>query len=119
MSGAKKKVNSIYHKVERKVNKAVDGSPQVNYTTRIRTIGNSQGIILNSKIMDALNLQVDTEVVVSAADGVLTIYKLEQPQVNTDLSTWDKHFKAAIKKGAKPEGDLFEGVTNTFDETEW
>ena len=35
------------------------------------------------------------------------------------LKTWDKKFKQAIRAGHKPEGDLFEGLMNDFDKTEW
>jgi len=57
--------------------------------------------------------------VIQAADGVIYILQVKAPDVNTDLSTWDKQFKAAIKRGAKPENDLFEGMTNNFDLKEW
>lgn len=53
----KKKVSEtvegkIYHKVKRKINKPGGASDSiVYYTSKIRAIGNSQGIILNNEIM--------------------------------------------------------------------
>jgi hypothetical protein len=34
-------------------------------------------------------------------------------------SDWEMQFKAAIKAGNKPENDLFEGLCNEFDKSEW
>jgi hypothetical protein len=39
--------------------------------------------------------------------------------VNTDIPTWVQQFRKAVKKGGKPEKDLFEGMSNEFDENEW
>jgi hypothetical protein len=35
------------------------------------------------------------------------------------LASWDKQFKQAIQKKELPEKDMFEGLTNKFDENEW
>ena len=32
---------------------------------------------------------------------------------------WDEAFKQAIANGDEPEGDMFEGMKNNFDDTEW
>lgn len=93
--------------------------PAVEYTTKIRSIGNSKGVILNSALMDAAGLLADQDILIRAINGRLTIEQVKQPAVNMDLSTWDKQFKAAIKAGDIPEGDMWEGMTNEFDKTEW
>jgi antitoxin MazE len=93
--------------------------PAVEYTAKIRAIGNSRGIIFNNKLMDTAGLIADQDVVIQAVKGLITIKQAEKLAVNTDRSTWDKQFKAAIKAGHKPEGDLFEGMQNEFDEKEW
>jgi len=93
--------------------------PAAAYTSKIRAIGNSRGVILNSQLMETAGLIPDEDIVISAWDGLITIRRAEKPAVNTDLSTWDKQFKAALKTGAKPEGDLFHGIENEFDEKEW
>ena len=93
--------------------------PVESYTSRIRAIGNSKGVILNNRVMEAARLSAETDIVIHAAEGIITIMQVKGTGINTDLSTWDKQFKAAIKEGAIPEGDLFEGMENEFDEKEW
>lgn len=93
--------------------------PAASYVSRIRPIGNSKGIILNNQLLEAAGLKPDVDIVMQAMNGVITIMQTKELRVNTDLSTWDKQFKVAIKRGAKPEGDLFEGIENEFDTKEW
>jgi antitoxin component of MazEF toxin-antitoxin module len=98
---------------------SVAAEPEVSYNTRIRDIGNSKGIILNNVILETAGLQAETKIVIHASKGIIQIMKVKQDDINTDLSTWNKQFKAAFKKGFKPEKDLFEGMQNDFDSKEW
>ena len=93
--------------------------PAVEYTTKIRSIGNSKGVILNNQLMDFAGLDADRDIVLRALNGSITIKQVEKPVINTDLSTWEKQLKAAIKAGDIPEGDIWEGMENEFDKTEW
>lgn len=93
--------------------------PEVSYTSRIRAIGNSKGVILNSRLLDIAGLSPETDILIQAGRGMITIEPVKETVVNTDLSTWDKQFKTAIKNGAKPDPDLFEGIKNDFDTSEW
>src|ERR1700744_1112417 len=93
--------------------------PAVEYTAKIRAIGNSKGVILNNQLMDFAGLAPDQDIVIRATNGQITIKQAEKYTVNTDLSTWEKQFKAAIKAGNIPEGDMWEGLENEFDKTEW
>jgi hypothetical protein len=93
--------------------------PLASYTSRIRAIGNSKGVILNNQLIESAGLSPEMDILIVAAEGKITIMQIKDTGVNTDISTWDKQFKNAIKKGAKPEGDLFEGMKNDFDEKEW
>lgn len=93
--------------------------PAASYTSRIRAIGNSKGVILNSQVIETAGIKPDADILIQAGDGVIVIFQAKETGINTDLSTWDKQFKAAIKKGAKPEKDLFEGIENDFDIKEW
>ena len=93
--------------------------PKASARSRIRPIGNSKGVILSNQLIEAAGLNADADIVIEAADGVIYILQVKASDVNRDLSTWDKQFRAAIKKGAKPEGDLFEGMANDFDLKEW
>jgi antitoxin component of MazEF toxin-antitoxin module len=88
-------------------------------TTRIRPIGNSRGVILNNQLIEKAGLDPNLDIVIRATDGAIIIVQVKEQVVNTDLSTWDQQFKAAIKKGEKPEKDLFEGMENDFDSKEW
>jgi antitoxin component of MazEF toxin-antitoxin module len=95
------------------------GEPAIEYTAKIRAIGNSKGVILNNQLMDFAGLTPDQDIVIRAVNGQIIIKQAEKFTVNTDLSTWEKQLKEAIKAGNLPEGDLFEGMANEFDETEW
>jgi hypothetical protein len=100
-------------------NPVVVEEPAVSYISSLRAIGNSKGVILNSHAIEIARLNPDIDVVIRAAEGVITIVQFKEIGINTDLSTWDKQFKAAMKKGKKPEDDLFEGLKNDFDTKEW
>lgn len=93
--------------------------PEVSYTSRIRAIGNSKGVILNSQLMETAKLDPGLEIIVQAREGIITIEQVKEGAINTDLSTWDRQFERAIKRGATPEKDLFEGLENDFDSKEW
>lgn len=88
------------------------------FTSRIRSVGNSKGVILNNSLIKIAGLNLDADIMIEASEGIITIAQA-RPKVNTDLKTWDAQFKKAIKAGEKPEGDLFEGLANEFDKTEW
>jgi len=93
--------------------------PVASYTSRIRAIGNSKGVILNNQLIEAAGISQDADIIINAGAGIIYIVEAKAPGINTDLSTWDKQFKAAIKKGATPEKDMFEGLENEFDKKEW
>jgi antitoxin component of MazEF toxin-antitoxin module len=95
------------------------GKPLVYYASRLRAIGNSQGVILNNQLLETAGLNAEADIMIEANEGVITIKQMKVPGVNTDLSTWDRQFKTAIKKGARPEGDFFKGMANDFDLKEW
>lgn len=88
------------------------------FTSRIRSVGNSKGVILNSTLIKLAGLDTDADIMMEAREGIITIAQAK-PKVNRDLRTWDAQFKRAIETGEKPEGDLFEGLANEFDKTEW
>ena len=110
----------LTHKpAKRKRNPGKKKEPGTFYTAIIWAIGNSNGVILNNQLIQRAGLNAESAIIIQASDGFITIKQQMAPEVNTVLSTWDKQFKAAIKKGAKPEGDLFEGITNDFDSKDW
>jgi hypothetical protein len=94
--------------------------PQAAYAVRssFRSVGNSKGIIISSKLIEASGIS-GNDLIIEAAKGIIAIREMKKTDVNTDLSSWDKQFKLAIKNGAKSESDLFEDLKNDFDEKEW
>ena len=91
-----------------------------NITGKIRSIGNSKGIILSNQILQKAGLSSNVKVSLTVHKGEITISDIKKENVvNTDLNTWEKQFKIAIKKGNKPDKDLFENVKNNFDLHEW
>src|SRR5690349_13021066 len=99
MRQAKNKGVRIQHKVERKINVGANDTNYVTFTSKIRAVGNSNGVILNNTIMEITGLSFDTDIIIHAEKDIITIKKAELNEINTDLSTWDKHFKQAIKRG--------------------
>lgn len=93
--------------------------PLASYVTRIRAVGNSKGVILNNTLIESAGFNQDIDIVIEAREGVIVLMQPNETGVNSDLSTWDVQFKRAIKKGAKPEKDLYEGMKNDFDTKEW
>lgn len=83
---------------------------------RIRKIGNSKGIILSNSMIKELGVANNAEVMVTTEKGRIIIKPAENKRkINTDLSTWEAQFRAAIKNGDKPEKDFFKGMENKFD----
>lgn len=94
--------------------------------TTIRKIGNSKGLLLSKEIVNSLKLEDGQVVEVSLQkDSSIVIRtstkkkKGRRPKLNLDKKTWAAQFKAAVHAGDVPEGDMFEGMQNNFDNTEW
>lgn len=119
VSGGKLVSKKGERKTVYKVRESYAEEPLASYTSRIRAIGNSKGVILNNQLIEAAGLKPDIDVLINAGNGVIYIVQVKEKNVNRDLSSWDKQYKSAIKKGAKPEKDLFEGLKNDFDTKEW
>ena len=89
-------------------------------SSRIRAIGNSKGVILSNRVIREAGISPDADLIIQVSDGVILIAEAKSAgRVNTDLPSWDEHYKKAIKKGNKPEPDEWEGMQNRFDEEEW
>ncbi len=87
---------------------------------KIRSICNSKGVILNSRLIEKAGLSSDADILIHASGGVITITQApDSSSINTNLSTWDTQFKRAIKAGRRPEGDVWGNIANEFDEQEW
>ncbi|MDE3143275.1 MAG: hypothetical protein KGL19_03915 [Bacteroidota bacterium] len=97
--------------------------PHIIMRTTLRKVGNSRGVLLTKEIIDKLNIVDGQEIEVYLNDESPIVLKPTQlrkkkrPYLNLDLSAWEAQFKSAIKKGEKPEKDVFEGMGNKFDKS--
>lgn len=80
---------------------------------QIRKIGNSSGIIIPKSMLDKCDIsnEVNMEVVKD-----MIIIKSVRKKVR---GNWDVLFKEANKKNPSREEDLFDGISNEFDNNEW
>jgi len=79
----------------------------------IRKIGNSQGILLPRTLLQQAG--IETAVEVEIGEGALIL----RPLKKHPRGGWDEAFQAAQDAGEQPDSDLFEGVKNQFDQTDW
>lgn len=77
----------------------------------IRKVGNSQGVLLPKSLIMSLGAPKEVELEI-VAGGILI--RPVHPRHN-----WEALFEAAEAAGEKPDGDMFEGMTNAFDKEEW
>lgn len=79
----------------------------------IRKIGNSQGILLPRAVLQQAGIEgtVDIEI----AEGALILRAVK----THPRDGWEAAFARASEADEKPEGDLFDGATNQFDQIEW
>jgi len=56
---------------------------------------------------------------IKAADEMMPPVQVSTKVVYTELNTWNRQFKAAIKNDAAPKEDLPTGLCNDFDKNEW
>lgn len=79
----------------------------------IRKIGNSQGIILPRPLLQQVGIEeaVELEVI----NGAIIL----RPAQQHPRAGWDEAFQKALEEGHEPDKDLFDGMSNTFDDKEW
>ncbi len=78
----------------------------------IRKIGNSSGILLPKAMLQACG--ITTEVEIEVQDKMILLRPVQPARTG-----WEAAFAAAVANGDEPEGDLFEGIPNQFDQAEW
>ncbi|RCR66766.1 AbrB/MazE/SpoVT family DNA-binding domain-containing protein [Larkinella punicea] len=79
----------------------------------IRKIGNSQGILLPRTVLQQAGIEGAVDIEITEGALILRAVK-KHPR-----DGWEQVFDEAIKAGDQPEGDLFDGTPNQFDQTEW
>lgn len=85
-----------------------------SYHTHIIRIGNSKGIRIPKKFLPRLG----DKVVIYPSDDGLVLHPDKGESV-PPREKWDALFAKAKAKGEKPEKDIFEGMENETDQTEW
>ena len=81
--------------------------------TRLIRVGNSQGIVLPKKLLQQYRLSGEVELH-PTPEGLLI-----KPVASPARQGWEAQMQAAQAAGQEPEGELLEGFSDTFEETEW
>lgn len=88
------------------------------HQTHIIRIGNSKGIRIPKKFLKGLGEKV---IIRSTKEGI--VIQPDKPDkegvVVPPREEWDTLFAKAIAAGEKPENDVFDGIENEFDGSEW
>ncbi len=79
----------------------------------LRKIGNSNGVLIPKTMLATCGITDEVEMEV-LGDSIIIRSTKKHPR-----DGWDEAFKQAITNGDKPEGDMFEGMKNTFDDSDW
>ena len=81
--------------------------------TKLRKIGNSKGITLSKSLLEQYQFEEEVEIV-TQENGLLIMPVNAKPR-----EEWERQFKAAAKKGQRPDKTLFGRFANQFDKGEW
>lgn len=80
---------------------------------QLRRIGNSQGVILPRPMLQQVG--IENEIDLEVADGAIIL----RPAKSHPRTGWEEAFAKAAEAGHVPDEDLFDGIANEFDQTEW
>ncbi len=78
-------------------------------------IGNSMGLRLPKSLIKQFSLDKGEIEISIESDGL----KIRSVESVPALETWDLLFKNAISNGNEPDTDVFDGIGNEGDDTEW
>jgi len=82
-------------------------------TSHLRKIGNSHSVIIPKFMLQRLSIEKEISIQISGNQIII------EPKKRTPREGWEKQIEKAIAEGHEPEGDLFEGLKNEFDDNEW
>lgn len=80
---------------------------------QLRRIGNSQGVILPRPMLQQVG--IENEIDLEVTDGAIIL----RPAKPHPRAGWDEAFAKVTEAVHTPDNDLFNGISNTFDQTEW
>ena len=78
----------------------------------LRKIGNSNGVLIPKTMLTTYDITDEVEMEV-LGDSIIVHSTKKHPRDGRDEA-----FKQAIANGDKPESDMFEGMKNTFDDSD-
>lgn len=84
------------------------------HRTNIIRVGNSKGIRIPKEYLKSLGEKVIIE---PTKKGIVN--RPDREETVPPLKEWDALFAKAIATGEKPKKDIFEGMGNDTDQTEW
>ncbi|MBS1947951.1 MAG: hypothetical protein JST47_09305 [Bacteroidetes bacterium] len=88
--------------------------------TNLKRVGNSLGVILNKKLLSQVGINDTSDIIIEAKNNTIMISAaVGRRPLNRDLSTWRKQIKAAVKKGQKPEKNVWANRISAREEKEW
>lgn len=83
--------------------------------TKLIHIGNSMGVRIPKNLIKQFNLDKGEIELSIEKDGIMIKPERSVPP----REQWDMLFSKAIAAGEKPGSDVFEGLQNSTDKTEW
>lgn len=81
--------------------------------TRLIRVGNSQGIVLPKTLLRQYHLSGSVDLRPTPEGLLIT------PVVQPARQGWEAQMQAAQAAGQEPEGELLEGFSDAFEDTEW
>ena len=79
----------------------------------LRQIGNSIGVLIPKTMLVTCGITDEVEMEVLGDSIMLRSTKKKV------RDGWDEAFEQAIANGDEPENDMFEGMKNAFDDSDW
>ncbi|MEI7897439.1 MAG: AbrB/MazE/SpoVT family DNA-binding domain-containing protein [bacterium] len=77
-------------------------------------IGNSQGLIIPNRVLKKLGVVTRFNILEKEGNLVCIPVHDDKPR-----QYWEQDFARALKDGNIPDQDIFDNITNEFDNTEW
>ena len=77
-------------------------------------IGNSQGLIIPNRVLKKLGFVKRFNIL--EKEGNLICIPMHDDKPRQD---WEQCFASSIKDGNIPDHEMFDSITNEFDNTEW
>jgi antitoxin component of MazEF toxin-antitoxin module len=84
----------------------------LSFITRLKPVGRSQAIVLPTKLIRMAGFNPGQELHIEIRKGMLIVRPEEEREINTDLKSWDRHFKSLKRQDAGPDENYFDELEN-------